>query len=622
MIAKEIAARRTGGSFRGLVTYITSNRGKTERVGRVQITNCVSADVAGATLEVENTQGHNRRAKHTTYHLMLAFPAGEYPGSDVLEAIERRACAALGFGEHERVSVVHHDTDHVHVHVAINRVHPRTHNVHSPSYSKLVLDRLCVELEREYGLQTTRHRARERQPQLEAAEALRSAVRRDCAEELRNARSWAELHEVADRHGLRVRVRGSGLAVVDHSGVAVKASTVSRDLSKRALERRLGAFEPSTRGSKAAAMPAEPEQRLRRAPDMERVAGFESLIGYIQRGCSERLRLAQSWAELHDVAAQHGLRAQLRGNGLVFTTADGLAVKASSVSRELSKAALERRLGAFEAPAGTANGPRTKYEKRPIPRASALHERYREERAAALARRARVMQRLREQRGRDEERLNRISQRRWAAVRIVAKGRVAWMLWRAYARQADRRDRERARQRYRASVRAAALQHPRMGWLDWLRDQASRGDAAAVAVLRSRNGQNGQLEQRRLELLSGERADGRPEPRRNRERAGSTRKGIEPSAGPARNPRRYRIPEPYGGRPRSGTAPQSVADLRGVSALDVVRFGRAPQVLLPTDARPHVEQRRAEQPDPRVRRDPPQQRVDSASTHKNRHRRR
>ena len=54
--------------------------------------------------------------------------------------------------EHQRVSVVHHDTDHLHVHIAINRVHPKTHRVHWPSYSKLVLDRLCVEVEQEYGL--------------------------------------------------------------------------------------------------------------------------------------------------------------------------------------------------------------------------------------------------------------------------------------------------------------------------------------------------------------------------------------------------------------------------------------------------------------------------------------
>ena len=64
----------------------------------------------------------------------------------------------------------------------------------------------------------------------------------------------------------------------------------------------------------------------------------------------------------------------------------------------------------------------------------------------------------------------------------------------------------------------------------------------------------------------------------------------------------------------SGTTPQAVADLRGVSALPVVRFGRAPEVLLPTDARRDVEQRGAEQPDPGVRRDPAQRRIDESAS--------
>ena len=70
---------KAGGSFRGLVTYLTSTRGKTERLGRVRLTNCVSSDVASAVLEVESAQARNSRARHGTYHLILAFPAGEEP---------------------------------------------------------------------------------------------------------------------------------------------------------------------------------------------------------------------------------------------------------------------------------------------------------------------------------------------------------------------------------------------------------------------------------------------------------------------------------------------------------------------------------------------------------------
>jgi hypothetical protein len=85
MIAKEIAAPRTSGSFRDLVSYLTKSQGKEERVGTVRLSNCVSSDAESAILEVENTQTRNHRARQTTYHLMLAFPPGEEPSAKALE---------------------------------------------------------------------------------------------------------------------------------------------------------------------------------------------------------------------------------------------------------------------------------------------------------------------------------------------------------------------------------------------------------------------------------------------------------------------------------------------------------------------------------------------------------
>lgn len=704
---------RAGGSFRGLVSYLTSARGRVERVGSVRLTHCVSADVASALLEVENVQRRNARARHSTYHLMLSFR--EQPSKDVLEAIERRACEALGFGDHQRVSVVHHDTDHLHVHVAINRVHSRTHKVHWPSYSKLVLDRLCVEVEREYGLVPDRHRTRERAAVLEATAALRASLQGEHAEGLRQVRSWAELHQLAAASSFEVHLRGNGLVFVGKGGGTVKASSVSRDLSKSALERRLGPFQPSPHWPRTA-VNEQLEPAARRPPDIERAAGIETLIGFIQRECAEGFRNARSWQEMHDLARTRGLQLRVRGSGLVIITSDGLAAKASSVARDLSKAALERRLGAFEAAANTLEVTRAGYQRRPMvrdERSSRLYEQYCRERDATLGGRDRAIARLRQQRGRDEERLERISQRRWAAVRLVAKGRVAWALWSAYAKQADRRDRERARARYRAGVRAAAALHPRPGWLEWLRNRAGHGDGEALALLRSRTprepeaprravwsqgaplqnvgggrsdgvtatgtvvyaviggsirddgkrlrlsgygvsdaaaeallrlaharygprlGVDGdesfrsrivrvaaaaalpitfadpQLEERRLELSQNqEHAHGQRRAREPRHGAGSTRAAGR-SGGRVARPNRVR--ESYNRRPRAGTTPQALADLRGLSALPVVRFGRAPEVLLSADARRDVEQRGAEQPDRGVRRDPAQRRVNGSA---------
>ena len=572
---------KTGGSFRGLVTYLTSSRGNSERLGLVCGTNCVSADVPSAVLEVESVQARNHRARHGTYHLVLSFPAGEEPPAQVLAAIERRACDVLGFTEHQRISVVHHDTDHLHVHIAINRIHPETHRAHWPSYSKLALDGLCVDVEQEYGLRPTPHRTRQRAAQVGAANALRASIVGLCVDQRVQAGTWAELHARAEEQGLRVQLQGNGLVFVGRDDSSVRASSVVRDLSKAHLERRLGAFEPSSRVQP----PIDREQRkaTRRAPDSERMAGVETFIGWIQRECAENLRAARTWRELHEAAARHGLLVRPHGNGLVFLAPDGLATKASSVARDLSKAALERRFGAFE-PGAALLLEGSRYERRPVlrsERSPRLYERYRHEREAAIQARDRAVAQARQQRDREEARLQRHSQRRWAAVGLVAKGRVAWALWSAYAKHEDQRDRERARARYRTAMRAAAAQHPTPGWLEWLRNRPAE----------------------RREVLNPnlEDADEQGQTRRPAHSPGSPRAARRSSARPVLA---SRLRESHGGGPRPGSTPQALAALQDLSALPLVRFGRAPQVLLPSHARADVEQRGAEQPDRRLRRDP------------------
>jgi hypothetical protein len=50
------------------------------------------------------------------------------------------------------VSVVHHDTDNVHIHVAINKIHPTTLTLHNPGYDYKTRSKLCAILEHELVL--------------------------------------------------------------------------------------------------------------------------------------------------------------------------------------------------------------------------------------------------------------------------------------------------------------------------------------------------------------------------------------------------------------------------------------------------------------------------------------
>lgn len=256
MIAKHVAMKSVKKSdFAELVKYMTDEQEKNERVGFVSVTNCQSDRPDAAVLEIINTQGKNTRAESDkTFHLVVSFPAGEQPDAVVLKEIEAKICDGLGYGEHQRVSVVHHDTDNLHIHIAINKIHPTRYTLHDPYYSHKVLGQLCGKLEQEYGLTQVNHKANRvgsenRAMDMEhhaGVESLLGWIKRECLDQMQAATSWAEIHRVMQENGLELKERGNGLVIINQDGLMVKASSVARELSKGKLEDKFGSFAPSS----------------------------------------------------------------------------------------------------------------------------------------------------------------------------------------------------------------------------------------------------------------------------------------------------------------------------------------------------------------------------------------
>ena len=256
MIAKHVAMKSVKKSdFAELVKYMTDEQEKNERIGYVSVTNCQSDRPDAAVLEIINTQGKNTRAESDkTFHLVVSFPAGEQPDDVVLKEIEAKLCDGLGYGEHQRVSVVHHDTDNLHIHIAINKIHPTRYTILDPYYSHKVLGQLCEKLEQEYGLTQVNHKANKVGSENRAfdmehhagVESLLGWIKRECLEQLQAATSWAEIHRVMQENGLELKERGNGLVMTNQDGLMVKASSVARELSKGKLEDKFGTFAPSS----------------------------------------------------------------------------------------------------------------------------------------------------------------------------------------------------------------------------------------------------------------------------------------------------------------------------------------------------------------------------------------
>src|SRR5258705_508142 len=285
--------------FGKLVAYLLDPQDKKTRVGEVAITNCVSSDTTWAVREIAATQQLNTRAiSDRTYHLLVSLRAGENPDAQTLPCDRGAFCKELGYAEHQRVSVVHHDTDNVHIHVAINKIHPRTLTLHDPIRDYITL-KLCAILEHELGLAQDNHergqtRGNDVTPK-SGQESFQLWLQRH-AQGFIDATSWEEFHGICDAHGVRIELRANGFVFTHRrSLVRVKASSIDRRLAKTALEARLGTF-----------IPAEYQQ------------GRDEQEGYEKRPRFGRVDTSRLWEEYQ---AQRELHKTLRQAKLVSLAA-------------------------------------------------------------------------------------------------------------------------------------------------------------------------------------------------------------------------------------------------------------------------------------------------------------
>ena len=454
MIAKRIpmnSAKKS--SFAGLVKYITSSQGINERVGEVRVSNCQSDEISWAVHEVLHTQKINTRAEgDKTYHLLISLAPGEQPSSEVLRNIEERVCSALGYEEHQRVSAVHNDTDCLHIHIAINKIHPERHTLHEPYRDFKTLGDMCARLEIEHGLQQVNHgrnksvsegRANDME-QHAGIESLITWVRRECLEQVQGAKTWQELHQALRENGLELREQGNGLVITDQGGTMVKASTVARDLSKGKLEERLGAFEHQQKKARGTQKQGKP---LPRKPGIGRV-------GHRPPPASKN---------------------QLRG------LASLQAIQIDSGKR---------------------------YEKNPIKHkldTTELYARFRDEQSAVRHTRAKELESARSRRDGALADAKRAADLKRASIKLMVAPGVAKKVLYASTRKTFIEQVSATRAEHLKAVENINVTRKARQWADWLQAKAKEGNQDALKALRARAGVGG---------LQGDAvaAKGRPQP--------------------------------------------------------------------------------------------------------------
>ncbi|OFC58713.1 TraI/MobA(P) family conjugative relaxase [Candidatus Erwinia dacicola] len=111
--------------------------------------NCLSVETAAR--EMEATANVNVACKDSVFHYVLSWQENETPSDAQVFDSVRFTLQSMGLQEHQFVAAIHRDTDNLHVHVAVNRVHPITFRANHLSYSIDTLHKASRLLEIKHG---------------------------------------------------------------------------------------------------------------------------------------------------------------------------------------------------------------------------------------------------------------------------------------------------------------------------------------------------------------------------------------------------------------------------------------------------------------------------------------
>lgn len=203
-----------------------------------------------------------KRSEDPVDHWLLSWKEGEQPTrAQCREAVELLK-KHLGMGEeHLAVYALHRNTENYHLHIVLNRAHPESLRVSDKGWCIDRAHKALAEIVQTQGWEAEQNarygkdgakaqpahganpstRARDYENATGEKSAERIAMEK-AAPILKVARSWSEVHERLSQLGMRYEQKGSG-ALLWVGEVAVKASAIGREFSRKQMEERLGAFK-------------------------------------------------------------------------------------------------------------------------------------------------------------------------------------------------------------------------------------------------------------------------------------------------------------------------------------------------------------------------------------------
>ncbi|EBQ9648324.1 relaxase NikB [Salmonella enterica subsp. enterica serovar Montevideo] len=311
--------------------------------------NCTSLETAAE--EMEYTARQARYAKDDTdpvFHYILSWQSHESPRTEQIYDSVRHTLKALGLSSHQYVSAVHTDTDNLHVHVAVNRVHPDTGYLNCLSWSQEKLSRACRELELKHGFapdngcwihapgsrivrKTAAERDRQNAWTRGKKQTFREYVSQTAVAGLRSepVHDWLSLHRRLAEDGLYLTLQNGSFMVMDgwdrnREGVQLDSFGPSWNGDK--LRKKMGEYTPVPKDifSQVGAAGRYKPEVIAADTRPEKMAETVNLMQYACRHLGDRLpEMAregklESCLDIHRTLAEAGLWMRIQHGHLVI----------------------------------------------------------------------------------------------------------------------------------------------------------------------------------------------------------------------------------------------------------------------------------------------------------------
>ncbi len=256
-------------SFKDLANYCLGISGHSEgSVLYVGMKN-LNSPPEKAYLEMEGLSYENVRCKNPVFHFILSWRAEESPTNEQVDEAVNIALRELDMEDCQSLWALQSDTENLHVHVAVNRISPKSYRAIRPAggWTKKALERAArkIEITQGWEIEQSGRYAVNVSGQIEekkeggipnpeisqtardveshtGEESLERQAKREVSKILETAESWRELHEQLCSKGYLLEKRGNG-AVLRYGDKSVKLSNVSRSSSLSKMEQRLGKYQ-------------------------------------------------------------------------------------------------------------------------------------------------------------------------------------------------------------------------------------------------------------------------------------------------------------------------------------------------------------------------------------------